>query len=291
MFDPGATDRRARQAHDQFAADRFVVLRAPFPEGIDQLQRAIASLDARASDILEHCDHRTDVVGEFAKTNPHELVVVPEQSAPHLVCRYEYILGASDQVRNFEQDYIGPLVATAVGRPVSIFKDKMNRKSAGGGAFAAHQDHAAYKEFPARWYVTAMIAIDEATEANGCLEFALNFDQVVRDHPAGVASWVGQDPLLWADEGGPRHGALRSDVEALFEWRPIPAQAGDVVIFDSFIPHRSQRNQSMQPRRALFLTYNIAASGDWYDYYYKMKRARYDDPMFHVGTPTAHARR
>jgi 2-aminoethylphosphonate dioxygenase len=291
MSDPAATDSRSCQAHEQFAADRFVVLRDPFPEVIDDLRRAIAALDARASDILAHCAYRTDRVAEFAKTNRHELIVVAEQGAPHLVCRYEYILGASDQVRDVEQQYLGPLLTMVVGRPLSIFKDKMNRKSAGGGAFAPHQDHAAYKEFPPSWYVTAMIAIDEATETNGCLEFAPNFDRVTRDRPACVASWVGQRPLLRAYEGGADNGAIRSDIGSLLEWWPIPAQAGDVVIFDSFIPHRSKRNQSSQPRRALFLTYNIAESGDWYDYYYQMKRARYDDPMFHVGTPTAHGRR
>ncbi len=286
-----AIDRRSPPAAGQFAADRFVVLRDPFPHVMDELSRAIASLDARAGAILERCDYRTDVIAEFAKSNPTELIVVPEQSAPHLVCRYEYILGASREVQRFEQDYIRPLVAMAVGRPVAIFKDKLNRKSTGGGAFAPHQDHEAYKEFPAQWYVTAMIAIDEATQANGCLEFALNFEQVVREHPRCVASWSGHNPLLWADQGGPSNGAIRSDIGARLEWQPIPAKVGDVVIFDSFIPHRSKPNQSPQARRALFLTYNIVESGHWYDHYYQTKRARYDDPMFHVGTPTAHARR
>ncbi len=291
MPDPAAARSHSRQANDQFAADRFVVLRDPFPETIDDLRRAIAALDSRASDILERCGYRADVIAEFAKTNDQELIVVAEQSAPQLVCRYEYILGASAEVSQFEKNYIRPLMTRIVGRPLAIFKDKMNRKSTGGGAFAPHQDHAAYKEFPARWYVTAMIAIDEATEANGCLEFAVNVDQVIREDPHCVASWVAQNPLLRADEGGPTNGEIRSDIGSRLRWRPIPAQAGDVVIFNSFIPHRSKRNQSPQPRRALFLTYNIAESGDWYDYYYQMKRARYDDPMFHVGTPTAHGRR
>ena len=291
MPDPAAVRSHSRQANDQFAADRFVVLRAPLPARIGDLRRAIADLDTRASDILERCDYRADRLAEFAKTNARELIVVAEQSAPQLVCRYEYILGASDQASQFEKHYIRPLVARVVGRPVSIFKDKMNRKSTGGGAFAPHQDHAAYKEFPAPWYVTAMIAIDAATEANGCLEFAVNVDQVIREDPHCVASWVGQNPLLGADEGGPSNGEIRSDIGSRLAWRAMPAAAGDVVIFDSFVPHRSKPNQSAGARRALFLTYNIAESGSWYDYYYRMKRARYDDPMFHVGTPTAHARR
>jgi ectoine hydroxylase-related dioxygenase (phytanoyl-CoA dioxygenase family) len=286
-----AAHSRSRPAQDRFARDRFVVLRAPFPDATEELRAAITVLDSRAGTILERCDYRTELIAELAKTHPHELIVVPEQDAPHLVCRYEYILGASDQVRDFETRYIRPLVAGVVGRPLSLLKDKMNRKSAGGGAFGPHQDHEAYRKFPPPWYVTAMVAIDEATEANGCLQFAVNFAQVVRDHPHCVAGWDSENPLLRAYQGGPRNGAILDEVATLFEWRPIPARAGDVVIFDSFIPHRSEINRSPRSRRALFLTYNTAGSGDWYDYYYRMKRARYDDPMFHVGTPTAHAGR
>jgi hypothetical protein len=285
-----AVQSRSRPAKDQFATDRFVVLRALFPDATDELRTAIAGLDSRASDILRRCDCRADLIAELAKTQPHELIVVPEQSAPDLVCRYEYILGASDQLRDFEKQHIRPLVAGVVGRRLSILKDKMNRKSAGGGAFGPHQDHEAYRRFPPTWYVTAMIAIDEATEANGCLQFAGNFDQVARDHPQYVARRYSENPLLWAHQGGPSNGEIQGDIALLFEWQPIPARAGDVVIFDSFIPHRSEINRSLRSRRALFLTYNTAESGDWYDYYYRMKRARYDDPMFHVGTPTAHAR-
>jgi ectoine hydroxylase-related dioxygenase (phytanoyl-CoA dioxygenase family) len=292
MSEPPAADRHRRSstAKPRFAADRFVVLRDPFSKVADELRTAISGLESQARDILAHCDYRTETVAEFAKTHPHELIVVPEQDAPQLICRYEYILGTSDQVRNFEKEYIRPLVVGVVGRQLSIFKDKMNQKSAGGGAFAPHQDHEAYRTFPPTWYVTAMIAIDEATKANGCLEFAANFDQVVREQPHCVASGDADNPLLWAHQGGPSNGAILDDIATLFEWRSIPVQAGDAIIFDSFIPHRSEINRSPHPRRALFLTYNIAESGGWYDYYYQTKRARYDDPMFHVGTPTAHGR-
>jgi hypothetical protein len=212
MPNRATVESRSRQAHDRLAADRFVVLREPLPQVIEDLRLAISTLDARASEILARCDRRTEIIQEFVKTYPHELIVVPEQSAPQLVCRYEYILGASDQVRDFETRYIRPLAAGVVGRRL------------------AHQ-------------------------------------------------------------GGPSNGEILEEIALLFEWRPITARPGDVVIFDSFIPHRSEINRSLCSRRALFLTYNIAEHGDWYDYYYRMKRARYDDPMFHVGTPTAHARR
>jgi hypothetical protein len=291
MPNRATVESRSRQAHDRLAADRFVVLREPLPQVIEDLRLAISTLDARASEILARCDRRTEIIQEFVKTYPHELIVVPEQSAPQLVCRYEYILGASDQVRDFETRYIRPLAAGVVGRRLAIFKDKMNRKSPGGGAFGPHQDHEAYQKFPPTWYVTLMIAIEEATEANGCLQFAVNFDQMVRDHQHCVARRDSGNPLVRAHQGGPSNGEILEEIALLFEWRPITARPGDVVIFDSFIPHRSEINRSLCSRRALFLTYNIAEHGDWYDYYYRMKRGRYDDPMFHVGTPTAHARR
>ena len=41
--------------------------------------------------------------------------------------------------------------------------------------------------------------------------------------------------------------------------------------------------------RALFFTFNATRYGEFYEAYYEAKRQRYDDPAFHVATPTEHA--
>ena len=53
---------------------------------------------------------------------------------------------------------------------------------------------------------------------------------------------------------------------------PCPAEPGDVVFFDSYVPHRSGANLSALPRRALYLTWNRLREGDQRERYFTDKR-------------------
>ena len=56
-------------------------------------------------------------------------------------------------------------------------------------------------------------------------------------------------------------------------WQPIICDSGDVVFFDSLIPHRSQDNRSTDKSRSIYyLTYNPLRDGDRRDGYYAEKR-------------------
>jgi 2-aminoethylphosphonate dioxygenase len=72
------------------------------------------------------------------------------------------------------------------------------------------------------------------------------------------------------------------------EWKPLteaeltgvefvacPTAPGDVVFFDSYVPHRSGPNLSSEPRRVLYVTYNRLADGDQRARYYADKRRSY----------------
>jgi len=97
--------------------------------------------------------------------------------------------------------------------------------------------------------------------------------------------------LLHSTNGGPNHGDIRPDIAAELDWHPIASTPADLVIFDSFVPHRSDINRSAKPRRAIFVTFNFASQGSPYDEYYADKRLNYDDPKFHVSTPTSYGSR
>ncbi len=56
------------------------------------------------------------------------------------------------------------------------------------------------------------------------------------------------------------------------EFVPVLVSPGDLVLFDSYLPHRSQPNASAGWRRAAYLTYNRAAEGDLHAAYYAKKR-------------------
>ena len=59
---------------------------------------------------------------------------------------------------------------------------------------------------------------------------------------------------------------------ARLDWQPLSAEPGDLVIFDSYVPHRSGPNFSDRSRRALYLTYNPASQGDRRADYFARKR-------------------
>ena len=66
--------------------------------------------------------------------------------------------------------------------------------------------------------------------------------------------------------------------------QPVPTQAGDVVFFDSFVPHASKPNFTDRPRRILYLTYNLASHGDHRAQYYAEKHASFPPDIERDGT-------
>ncbi|MEM1334815.1 MAG: phytanoyl-CoA dioxygenase family protein, partial [Actinomycetota bacterium] len=151
----------------------------------------------------------------------------------------------------------GPIARSGgrlIGEPIVLYKEKINHKLPGGAGFAPHQDATAYRFVDT--HLTCMIAIDDATIDNGCLEVV-----------------AGRHHDLLIDDGD---GCLPPSAERALDWTPIEMRVGDVLWFHSQTPHRSGPNNSPHPRRALFLTYNAASEGDLRADYYadKINRLR-----------------
>jgi 2-aminoethylphosphonate dioxygenase len=47
----------------------------------------------------------------------------------------------------------------------------------------------------------------------------------------------------------------------------LPTQPGDIIFFDSYVPHASQPNMTERMRRIYYATYNRASAGDLMDRY------------------------
>ena len=48
-----------------------------------------------------------------------------------------------------------------------------------------------------------------------------------------------------------------------------------IILFDSFVPHRSGPNLSNGSRRVIYLTYNLSDEGDYYEEYFASKRKNF----------------
>jgi len=159
----------------------------------------------------------------------------------------EYVLNG-DKLLNMSQDLFGERAI--------MYKEKINYKLPGGAGFQPHQDVAAgwwmYKQ---SLHVSCLISIDPATEQNGCLE-------VVRGkHMEGMMSddWK-EIPTSYVEQ---------------MKWELVPTEPGDVLFFDSYVPHRSAPNNTDTSRRVLYVTYAKASEGDYREKYYSDKRAAY----------------
>jgi 2-aminoethylphosphonate dioxygenase len=250
------------------------------------LQDVSRQMSVAANRILAESQLAHETVAAHAMSRVGELIVVPESSDTTRVCRYEFMYGAHPRFKEFVDATLVPLVSELIGEEVVMFKDKTNEKSPGGGAFGPHQDFAAYRYFPPRSHLTALISIDEANIANGCVQFAREYQRAAQRSPKSVESHHHGKPLFATIAGGPAHGDIVAEVAESLSWVPVETRCSDLVVFDSFVPHCSGVNASPVPRKAMFITLSRAVEGQHYDAYYAEKRCNYHDPKFHVSTPT-----
>jgi hypothetical protein len=195
---------------------------------------------------------------------------LPEVAGRQMVYREPSLLDARNRVvqriENFCPHDVGfdkfirggrlqAAVEQVLGGPAALFKDKINFKMSGGAGFEPHQDQQAGWSRYAPLFVTALVSIDPATLENGCLQIA----NCPRQSALIGREWV---PLTAQEMAG-------------FDLQPVPTRPGDVVFFDSYVPHSSQPNLTHESRRVLYVTYNRASDGDHRVSYYADKRASF----------------
>ncbi|MFT8243584.1 phytanoyl-CoA dioxygenase family protein [Roseomonas sp. BN140053] len=200
----------------------------------------------------------------------NELTAMPEVPGGPMVYRENSLLGTGERViqriENFcphhprfealvNHGRLRDAVAQLMGGPVVLFKDKINFKMPGGAGFEPHQDQQAGWSVYAPLFVTALVCIDRADTTNGCLEMA----QAPR-----FAGLIGEE---WHP--------LTAEQMAGFPLVPVPTEPGDVLFFDSYVPHASAPNLTAEARRILYLTFNRAEAGDHRYRYFADKRASF----------------
>lgn len=146
----------------------------------------------------------------------------------------------------------GSMIGTAtslLAEPAVLYKEKINYKLAGGAGYSAHQDAPAYRFVEV--HISCMVAVDDSTVENGCLE---------------VVSGAHQAVLPMNEDG-----CISNTIEQAMTWFPVELRAGQTLWFHSRTPHRSGPNRSSKDRRALYPTYNALSEGDLREKYYEQK--------------------
>jgi hypothetical protein len=192
-----------------------------------------------------------------------ELLDLPEVSGRHWVYRdpslrdpAERLITRIERISPFHSGFreltiaLKPRVEQLLGEPAVLFKEKINFKFPGADGFKPHQDAQAGWNAYADFFVSALVCIDEATPENGCLQIVEDYQ-----HRGVFRLW---EPLTDDDLAG-------------MHWVDLPTQPGDIIFFDSYVPHASQPNMTDRMRRIYYATYNRAAAGDQMDRYYADK--------------------
>ena len=172
--------------------------------------------------------------------------------------RIENFINYHPEMNNFIQSRVTSTLADIYQKPMTLFKDKMNWKKAYGKGFKAHQDQPAWSDFPPPRFVSVALFGDKTSENNGCLEF------VPKKHLNGLY-----------DYDLTNLGELTPEVEKDLDWEYIETSPRDLLIFDSFAPHRSKANQTNMERRIFYFTYNPMEDGDFHQKYIDKKRIEF----------------
>lgn len=136
---------------------------------------------------------------------------------------------AGERILDFMEDLMG--------ENIYYHSSKVMFKHPGGIAKPWHQDAAYWREYASN-QITVWIAIDSATEDNGCVW------AIPGSHKAGLIPHIKTE--LEVEES-------RIDLTKAI---PVPVPAGGLLIFHSLVLHMSEKNESDKTRWAIICDYD-----------------------------------
>ena len=162
------------------------------------------------------------------------------------ISRIEYFVNYNKFLKNLSES---KKIKDLIGFDSFLFKDKINFKYSFGEEFKAHQDITANWDKYCNNHITIGIPLQDTNLKNGCLFFAKNPKKKLTDTFTNL-------PFSLVPES---------------DYKPIETKKGDIIIFDSYIPHLSYINKSDSSRIILYFTYTNKKHGNLYEQYYKDK--------------------
>jgi hypothetical protein len=140
-----------------------------------------------------------------------------------------------------------------------LFKEKINYKLPGCRADKLHQDQAAGWNAYGDFYISMGIIVDENRKENAALSFMKSGNYKKELMGEEWKTLTENDPPYQPED----------------EYMLLEADPGDVIFFDSYVPHGSPANTSNRSRRNIFLTFNKQSDGDKREKYYADKWSIY----------------
>lgn len=125
-----------------------------------------------------------------------------------------------------------------LGNRIELYRDALMLKSARVGSEKPWHQDAVYWPFRPMQLVSALVAIDEATAANGCLQVIPGTHQQIYQHEKV-------------------DGELQLDVKGLAKQAMyVELDPGDCIVFHSLLLHASEHNRSEQRRCVSICSYS-----------------------------------
>ena len=214
---------------------------------------------ATMDNISSHLDELRDkepAEGEEAKYYEKSPI-----TGENILVRVENFLG--DHSPEFSELLLPPkateCLSELLGEEPVLFKEKANYKMPGCRADKLHQDQAAGWNAYGDFYITMGIVVDPNRKENAALSF-MNSGNYEKKLMSDEWQPLSEDDPPYAPED---------------EYVLLEADPGDVIFFDSFVPHGSPPNTGDKSRRNIFLTFNRKSGGDKRAQYYKDKWSNY----------------
>ena len=135
----------------------------------------------------------------------------------------------------------------------TLFKEKVNFKPAGCGPDKLHQDSQAGWNKYTKNFVNVLLSVEKSTNKNGCLHIDItgnNCTKIIKKK---------MQPLKIKELKKPK-------------FKKLLLGEGDLVFFNSYVPHFSFSNNSNKSRSQIYLTYNKKKDGNFRLKYIKDKR-------------------
>ena len=165
----------------------------------------------------------------------------------------EYIINNHYGIKNILTRGILPKVVEYINNSkVYLHNEKINYNYNNTGFYKPHQDIIKYSNN--KNYIICMINLSNTNLLNGCITFSPISEKKILNHENGIISNTYK-----------------------LDWINCFTRFGDIILFNSYIPHKISINKSYMPRKALYITYNNSSDGDLRDSYYKNIFQKYNN--------------